>query len=399
MVRHEVAFVAGQLVFHQPLLIHLKLLLLSSAADAVRPRIRIGVCYFFNQEAVMRRVRICIYGGTDLQETPTHFISTLAYKILDSIPAVIVTGGFRHSNKNPKAISTDVAALRGAQRYADERRVDLKDCYEAWIPEPDLDSRPDVKGAVRMSEPDGITMRVMTGRTPLGRRLAMVAGVDVVVTISGKQHTEVVVEQALELGVPVFPIPNAGGDSRDLLIKYRERISASFEPGALDQCLGAISQAIDSNLGVAADAVVGLIRTAKVGRCLVLIPYDDEHDSLYTSTIEPAVVRHMIPIRLDRLPKSESIYTSFADAMQSSSAVIADITALNENVMYEIGYSHGRGLTPLIYTQDADRLSRLPVYFRTLNVRLASGATPVDTLIEDYLRSLKTARRLHQYST
>ena len=97
----------------------------------------------------------------------------------------------------------------------------------------------------------------------------------------------------------------------------------------------------------------------------MLTPYDDEHDNLYTSTIEPAVARHMILIRLDRLPKSEAIYTSFADAIQSASAVIADITTLNENVMYEIGYSHGRGLIPLIYTRDADRLTQLPVYFRT----------------------------------
>lgn len=340
----------------------------------------------------MRRMRVCIYGGTDLQGTPPRFISALAYKILDSSSAVIVTGGFHHSNEKPMAVSTDVAALRGAQRYAAERGKDLKDCYEAWIPEPDLDSRPDVKGAVRMSEADGIAVRLIAGRTPLGRRLAMVAGVDVVVTISGRQHTEVVVEQALELGVPVLPIPNAGGDSEDLLIKYRKRIAASFDPGALDRCLAEISQAIDSNPEIAAGAVVDLIQTAKVGRCLVLIPYDDEHDSLYKSTIEPAVARHMIPIRLDRLPNSEAIYTSFADAIQSSSAVIADITTLNENVMYEIGYSHGRGLTPLIYTRDASRLTRLPVYFRTLNVRLATGTTPVNILIEDYLRSLKTTR-------
>ena len=343
----------------------------------------------------MRRVRICIYGGTDLQATPTDFISALAYKILDSMSAVIVTGGFRYSNENPNNISTDVAALRGAQRYAAKHKIDLKDCYEAWIPEPDLD---DHKDAVRMSEADGVAMRVMAGRTPLGRRLAMVAGVDVVVTIAGKQHTEVVVEQALELGVPVLTIPNAGGDSEDLLIKYRKRIAASFNPGALDRCLDEISQAIDSNPEIAAGAVVDLIQTAKIGRCLVLIPYDAKHKRLYKSTIEPAVAQHMIPIRLDRLPKSEAIYTSFADAMQSSSAVIADITALNENVMYEIGYSHGRGLTPLIYTRDADRLTQLPVYFRTLNVRLVSGTTPLNILIDDYLRSLKTTTRLHQHS-
>lgn len=343
----------------------------------------------------MRRMRICIYGGTDLQGMPTDFITALAYKILDSIPAVIVTGGFRHSNEKPVAVSTDVAALRGAQHYAAEHGIDLKDCYEAWIPEPDLDSRPDVKGAVRMSEADGIAVRIMTGRTALGRRLAMVGGVDIVVTISGKQHTEVVVEQALELGVPVLPIPNAGGDSADLLIKYRKRIALSFDPAALDRCLNDISQAIDSEPKIAAGAVVDLIRTAKVGRCLVLIPFDDQHDSLYKSTIEPAVARHMIPIRLDRLPRSEAIYNSFADAVQTSSAVIADITALNENVMYEIGYSHGRRLTPLIYTRDAARLTQLPVYFRTLNVRLVSETMPLNILIEDYLRSLKTTRRLH----
>ena len=112
-----------------------------------------------------------------------------------------------------------------------------------------LDSRPDVKGAVRMSEADGIAVRVMTGRTPLGRRLAMVAGVDTVVTISGKQHTEVVVEQALELGLPVLPIPECWWRFEDLLKKYRKRIAASFDPGALDRCLGEISQAIDSHPG------------------------------------------------------------------------------------------------------------------------------------------------------
>lgn len=346
----------------------------------------------------MKAMRVCIYGGTDLQGTPTGFVSALAYEILDSMPAVLVTGGFRHSNEKPMAVSTDVAALNGARKYADDHGIDLKDCYEAWVPEPRLDSRSDVRGAVRLSDADGITLRVMTGRTPLGRRLAMVAGVDLVVTISGKRHTEVVVEQALELGLPVFPIPDAGGDSRDLLEKYRERIAAGFDPGALDRCLRDVSASIDGDPRMAAIAAVRLIRTAKVGRCLVLLPYDDQHNDLYTSSIEPSVARHMIPVRLDRLPRSEAIYTTFADSIRSSSAVIADITLLNENVMYEVGYAHGHGLAPLIYTRDAARLEQLPVYFRTLNVRLASGETTVEFLVDDYLRSFKAAHRVHQFT-
>ena len=342
-------------------------------------------------------MRICIYGGTDLQGAPTDFITKLAYEILDSMQeAVIVTGGFLYSNEKPDAVSTDVAALRGARRYTEKHKIELTSCYEAWIPEPRLDMRPDVNGVVRMSESDGIALRVMKGRTPLGRRLAMVADVDVVVTISGKQHTEIVVEQALDLGLPVFPIPNAGGDSEDLLLKYRERIAAGFDPGALDDCLVKISKTIDRDPKSAAEAVVELIQTAKVGKCLILSPFDVEHDERYKSVIEPAVAKHMFPVRLNHLPSSEAIYTSFADAIQSSSAVIIDITTLNENVMYEIGYSHGRGLTPLIYTRDEARLNNLPVYLRTLNIRLATDAMSIRELIEGYLRSVKASRNPHQ---
>jgi hypothetical protein len=345
----------------------------------------------------MRQVRICIYGGTDLKGTPTNFISALAYEILKAIPgAVIVTGGFLHSNDKPDAKSTDVAALEGARLYAKKHRADLKECFEAWIPEPVLDKRPEIKDAVRMKESDGITVRVMKGRTPLGRRLAMVAGVDFVVTISGKTHTEVVIEQTLELGLPVLPIPNAGGDSRKLLAEHKERIAAGFEPGALEKCLAEVSKWIRKDDKLAARAVVSLIKKAKLGKCLVLCPFDDRHNALYKSVIEEAVAKHMIPLRLDNLPRSDAIYSSFADSIRSSAAVIADITVLNENVMYEIGYAHGLGLKPLLYTRREQRLDDLPVYFRTLNVRVVSKSTPLSMLIDEYLTSFKEARGIRQ---
>ena len=58
--------------------------------------------------------------------------------------------------------------------------------------------------------------------------------------------------------------------------------------------------------------------------------------------------------------------------MRESTAVIADITELNENVMYEIGFAHALGITPLLYTREAARINKLPVYFRTLNIRLVT---------------------------
>ncbi len=339
----------------------------------------------------MRPLRICIYGGTDLQGMPTQFVASLTDEILTALPAVIVTGGFKHSNDRPQAVSTDAAALEGARRFAARRGVDVRTCFEAWIPEPTLDSRPDVGGAVRMNEADGVTVRVMKGRTPLGRRLAMVAGVDLVVTISGRRHTEVVVEQAIELGLPVLPIPDAGGDSRDLLGKHRDRIAAGFAPGALDTCLHQVAQSIDADPRAAARATVDLIRSARIGRCLVLMPFDAVHDQLYAASIEPAIARYMHPLRLDRLARSDAIYGSFGDAIRSATAVVVDVTQLNENVMYEIGFAHALGLKPLIYARDAARLEQLPLYLRTLNVRLASAQTPVGDLVEDYLRTFTAA--------
>jgi hypothetical protein len=340
----------------------------------------------------MKLVRVCIYGGTDLKGTPSEFVSELSYKILSSFPAIIITGGFLHSHKEPSAISTDVAALNGARRYAEEHNVDLKTCFEAWIPDPILDERPDVDGVERMKENEGITVRVMRGRTPLGRRLAMVAGVDLVVTISGRIHTEVVVEQALEQGIPVFPIPFAGGDSEKLLNKYKQRIAAGFPPKKLEECLQSLSDLFGIDYKTAATEVVKLIKTAKLGKCLVLQPYDEQHNELFSTIIEPTVARHMIPVRLDHLPGSESIYNSFADALRTSTAVIVDITKLNENVMYEVGYAHGLGLKPLLFTREESSRSQLPVYFRTLNVRLAGEETPLKQLIDEYLSSIKVKR-------
>jgi hypothetical protein len=317
----------------------------------------------------MRKLKVCMYGGTNLDGAPVDFVRILATTILESMPAVIVTGGFWSRGDKQDAISTDRAALDGARAFAKSQDVALSTCFEAWVPASGLDSRLDVGGAIRMTEQLGITIRAMEGRTALGRRLAMVADVDMVATVAGKTHTELVLEQALERGVPALPIPGTGGDSEKVLATYGDRIAAGFAAGEVDRCRELLTpEFISANPSGAAAEVVKVLRTAKVGRCLVLQPYDEERGSLYTSIIEPAVSEHMTPILLKNVAGSREIYATFFDAVSDATAVIADISQLNENVMYEIGYTHGRDLHPLLYTFDLSRLEQLPVYFRTLNV-------------------------------
>jgi hypothetical protein len=328
-----------------------------------------------------------MYGGTDLDGMPAAFVRSLAEEILTSLPSVIVTGGFLRRNDRPDAVSTDSAALEGARRVAERKSVEVRRLFEAWVPEGRLDGRPDVGGVVRMSDDLGVTVRVVTGRTALGRRLSMVGGVDVVLTVAGKTNTEVVLEQAIELGVPALPIPHTGGDSQKVYEMYRDRIEAAFAPGKVKQCFELLrARGLEDPASVR--SVVDVIQSARVARCLVLQPYHDANDELYTSLIRPTVEEQMMAVRLKDLGGSQQIYSSFFNAVSDSTTIIADITAMNENVMYEVGYAHGQGLQPLLFTLDPSSIDRLPVYFRTLNVHAVSEKG-LPNLIRDHLGEVK----------
>jgi len=54
----------------------------------------------------------------------------------------------------------------------------------------------------------------MGERSALRRRLALVREVDAIITIAGRRHTEIVLEEALETNTPVLPLAFARGDSK-----------------------------------------------------------------------------------------------------------------------------------------------------------------------------------------
>ncbi len=328
-------------------------------------------------------LRVCIYGGSKKDGTPMNFISTLAEKLIGTLSAVIVTGGYVGRDWG----TSESAALIGARRAAEARSTDLSSVFEAWLP----DVRSDNSGGERMSHDLGITIRELSGRTALGRRLSMVAGVDLLVTFTGRAHTELVLEQAIELGVPALPIAATGGASREVYRAYQGRIEAAFAPGAVRNCfqlLAGLDLSDPRSIDRSVDAVIEVISTARIGRCLVLQPYRAVDEELYKSTLRPAVEEEMIAVRLKDSAGSQQIYASFFEAVSGSTAIIADITGLNENVMYEVGYAHGRGFQPLLFTLDASQLESLPIYLRTLNVH-AVNEDDLPALIRNHLRAVK----------
>ena len=336
----------------------------------------------------MRKRRVCIYGGTDLPDVAQAFIARLTYEVLRGMPSEIVTGGFVHFKNEPHKTSTDSAALEGARKYAAEHGVSPADCFSAWLPKPDLDRR-EKGGIQRMREADGVNIRWMGQRSAFGRRLAMVHEVDMVVTIAGKRHTNEILEQALELDRPALPLPFCGGDSKDFWDEYVSTIINWFSLSPDDVAyLGALS--IDS---VNAHRVAAIANKAKIGRCLVLLPYDNGvNDEFYNRVVRPAVESVMMCDRLDHRPSSEAIRASFVTSVERARSVIADVTEANVNVMYEVGYALAKGVRLLLFTRVASVVERLPVYLRDLNIASGLSEEELAERIKAHLTEVRSLR-------
>src|SRR5215831_11754656 len=151
---------------------------------------------------------VVIYGGTQLSEAEASFVQDLSYAILEhSAQNIIVTGGYQSSSQRP-GISTDVSALRGAERFVSEHATLLFDRFETWLPDPELDRKKE--GVERFHKGKVTELR---GESPEARRFILAKNMDAIITIKGKKHTATVLDFALAINKPSLPLPFAGGDS------------------------------------------------------------------------------------------------------------------------------------------------------------------------------------------
>ena len=172
-------------------------------------------------------MRIAIYGGTVLSAGESWFVETLTHDLLTNLDVVIITGGFLYwPEKMPGAISTDFSVLQGAKRYAREKGVKLEQILETWLPDPEVENDPEKKSVVRFRE--GVITQ-LKGESAQARRFSMIRDVDVLITVKGKKHTSMVLDFALTMNKPAFPLPFTGGDSRDFWAINKEQVKKWFD--------------------------------------------------------------------------------------------------------------------------------------------------------------------------
>jgi nucleoside 2-deoxyribosyltransferase len=89
----------------------------------------------------------------------------------------------------------------------------------------------------------------------------------------------------------------------------------------------------------------------------VLMPFDNESDSVYSMLIEPALISaDFEACRADTTLDQQNVMRDVIQGIESADLVIADISGLNGNVMYELGIAHGLGRPTLMITRSLEEV-------------------------------------------
>lgn len=90
----------------------------------------------------------------------------------------------------------------------------------------------------------------------------------------------------------------------------------------------------------------------------VLMPFRDELTEIYNTLIKPTVEKEefgLVSRRADDIKSNQAIIQDIWKSICEARIVIADLTGLNPNVMYELGVAHTLGKeTIIIYRKDED---------------------------------------------
>lgn len=108
--------------------------------------------------------------------------------------------------------------------------------------------------------------------------------------------------------------------------------------------------------------------------CFVMMPFGDPFDDYYNELYKPAIEEvDFIPKRADSLFRPSPIIKDIWEYINKSKILIADITDLNGNVMYELGLAHAIAKPVIIIS---DSIENVPFDLRFLRILIYDKRKP-----------------------
>jgi hypothetical protein len=333
---------------------------------------------------------VAIYGGTDLNPAVSNFVGKLTRCLLAKTDVVLVTGGFDFREDAAKAQSTDRSVADAAEAFAKENGFAPETRLQTWLPEAAKDRKLEKvhrfeKGMVRHLE--GSARK---------RRLAIVNGVDALITVRGQVQTALVLDMAQATSRPALPLPFTGGDSKEFWDENKSYYQARFHLS--DNQLAAweglhLEQPRDEESEAAirvCDEIAGAVNRVLKRSCLVLMPFRENLEGFYKN-LEVAIVQAGFEaIRLDHKLYAGDVRTTFKRLVEECEGIIADVTDSSPNVLYELGHAHAYDRQPLLLvrrSQKTDNLE-LPFYLKPQRVQLVDEEGKDLAAVQTYLESV-----------
>jgi predicted Rossmann-fold nucleotide-binding protein len=289
--------------------------------------------------SVLRPRRLLACGGSKLTDQAIALWDEVGRQLSKEEGLVLITGGLASRTDDPGSTTADLAIANGFEAGLQAGGIEINERIETYLPGPGLDV-PKLKRFVKGKK------RVLQNRNLQSRRFRMVFDADVVISIEGSSGTRSILDLALAIDRPVFPVPCGGKASFDTWNSVTDEIRKTFrlteaEVETLDNTrLGSLGPEEICNL---AHTVCACLMRGFTPQCFVIMPFHNEFDPVYTDAIEPALTRFGLkPVRTDRDIATGNLVEAIRYGIQHCYFAVADTTGDRANVMYELGMAHAQ---------------------------------------------------------
>jgi hypothetical protein len=156
--------------------------------------------------------------------------------------------------------------------------------------------------------------------------------------------------------------------------------SREFKPKIYEKVENQIVKSIDK-------ITYNAISSSTSKTCFVLMPFNSEMEEVFEYLISPAITKSGLnAVRADNINRPGSIIEQIRTSIRQSKLLIADVTAKNPNVMYEIGLAQAMG-KPVIFISEGTE--NIPFDIRHLRViNYSTSVTGLNKAQKELIKSI-----------
>lgn len=121
-------------------------------------------------------------------------------------------------------------------------------------------------------------------------------------------------------------------------------------------------------------------------KAFVIMPFDDEFDSIYEDLIKQSLTVAGYEVsRADSLMSQQNILQDIISGIASADLVVADLTATNPNVFYELGLCHAMDIPTILIAQS---MSDVPFDLRSYRIHIYETRFDRIKKLKDFLKRI-----------